>query len=99
MTYDPDSLRLAIARVRSELLQEAIDHGGGRSPDRHLWIDAQAGWIPVRMLDGGGMAAERKAFSRLLHRLAASGQIETRADSGRITHVRWVYPPGEDPDR
>jgi len=51
--------------------------------------------VPVRMLDGGGTAAERKRFSRLLRRLADCGQVETRADAGRISHVRWVYAPGE----
>jgi len=90
----PDDLQLAILETRSELLQEALDHGCGRSPRRHLWIDAQAGWVPVRMLDGGGSPAERKQFSRLLRRLAASGQIETLADLGRISHVRWVEEPG-----
>lgn len=90
----PRELHLAIVQARSELLQEAIDHGCGRSPRRHLWLDAHDGWLPVRMLDGGGTAAERKRFSRLLHRLAASGQIETRADQGRISHVRWVEEPG-----
>jgi len=86
----PDDLRLAILETRSELLQEALDHGGGRSARRHLWLDAHDGWVPVRMLDGGGTAAERKRFSRLLRRLSASGQIETRADQGRISHVRWA---------
>ncbi|NLX55170.1 MAG: hypothetical protein GXY58_08655 [Planctomycetaceae bacterium] len=91
----PRELHLAIVQTRSELLQEAIDHGCGRSPRRHLWLDAHDGWVPVRMLDGGGTAAERKRFSRLLRRLADCGQVETRADAGRISHVRWVYAPGE----
>ncbi|NLX53931.1 MAG: hypothetical protein GXY58_02320 [Planctomycetaceae bacterium] len=90
----PRDLHLAIVQTRSELLQEALDHGGGRSARRHLWIDAHDGWVPVRMLDGGGTAAERKRFSRLLRRLADCGQIETRADQGRISHVRWVEEPG-----
>lgn len=85
-----DDILTAIRTVRSELLQEAIDHGCGRSPRRGLWLAAADGWVPCRELHGPMMTgADRQRFSRTVRGMVAAGELEaTRDDGGRILEVR-----------
>lgn len=102
----PESQQNALRGVLAEigyadaLIVRELPDGRLMIVDGHLRAETTPDQIvPVLVVDlaGGGTAAERKRFSRLLGRLAASGQIETQADAGRVVRVRWVYAPGEAP--